>query len=77
MEFLSVWQEGEIFVPEGIKEFVIVGSMDISMYSAYHGYPSYGYLESKELAKTDDCIAYIRFKIHRLFFIICRKLRTE
>ena len=34
MEFLSVWQEAEIFVPEGIKEFVIVGSMDISMYSA-------------------------------------------
>jgi len=68
MEFLSVWQEGEIFVPEGIKEFVIVGSMDISMYSAYHGYPSYGYLESKELAKTDDCIAYIRFKNPQVVF---------
>lgn len=66
--FLSIWREGEILEPGETRELIIVGSMDIGMYSAYHGYALYGYLDEAEIADVGSCMAYIRFKNPRNVF---------
>lgn len=68
MQFLSIYQQGEKFEVEETREVTIVGSIDIGVNSAYQGYGAYGYLEEKEMAESDNCVAYIKFKNPQVVF---------
>lgn len=66
MDFLSIYQDGESFVAMGQSEYTIVGSIDISINSAYHGYAAYGYID--KLNEDDTYIVYLRFRDLRKTF---------
>ncbi len=66
MDFMSIYQDGESFVDAGQSEYTIVGSIDISINSAYHGYAAYGYID--ELNENDKYIVYLKFRNPRKTF---------
>lgn len=68
MDFMSIYQDGESFVEAGQSEYTIVGSIDISINSAYRGYAAYGYMD--EVSQDDTYIVYLKFKNLRKTFIL-------
>ena len=66
MDFLSIYQDGERFIEAGQVEYTIVGSIDISINSAYHGYAAYGYMG--EVSEDDKYIVYLKFRNPRKTF---------
>lgn len=68
MRFLSIYQQGENFQAEEIREFTIVGSIDVGLNSAYQGYGAYGYLAEEQIAASNDCVAYIKFQNPQVVF---------
>lgn len=68
MDFMSIYQDGESFVETGQSEYTIVGSIDISINSAYRGYAAYGYMN--EVSEDDIYIVYLKFKNLRKTFML-------
>ena len=66
MDFLSIYQDGERFIEAGQVEYTLVGSIDISINSAYHGYAAYGYMG--EVSEDDKYIVYLKFRNPRKTF---------
>lgn len=66
VDFMSIYQDGEKFIATGEAEYTIVGSVDTSINSAYHGYAAYGYME--KLSSTEEYVVYLKFKNPRNTF---------
>ena len=52
MDFLSPIQSGEEFVKTGKVQYTIVGEIDMTVSSAYNGYPAYGWLDTTAYRRT-------------------------
>lgn len=62
IDFLSPEQNGESFIQEGKIRLTIVGEIDMTISSAYHGYPAYGWLEPSDLRADTDIVVYLQME---------------
>ncbi|MDO5415594.1 MAG: ABC transporter permease [Lachnospiraceae bacterium] len=60
LKFLSPVQQGESFIQTGTEEFTIVGKIDMSISTAYNGYPAYGCLNPANLPADTDVVVYLQ-----------------
>ncbi|RGE65298.1 ABC transporter permease [Anaerotruncus colihominis] len=62
VDFLSPIQTGETFVKTSAAQYTIVGEIDMTISSAYNGYPAYGWLEPENLPESTDVVVYLQAK---------------
>ncbi len=62
VDFLSPIQTGESFVKTGTAQYTIVGEIDMTVSSAYNGYPAYGWLDLANTPDNADVVVYLRAK---------------
>ena len=62
IEFLSPVQNGETFVKLKEASYTIVGEIDMTISTAYNGYPAYGWLNRKTLSQDTDIVVYLQMK---------------
>lgn len=60
VDFLSPIQSGEEFVKTGKVQYTIVGEIDMTVSSAYNGYPAYGWLDTTALSEDTGIVAYLQ-----------------
>ena len=62
VDFLSPTQSGETFEKVAEAQYTIVGEIDMTVSSAYNGYPAYGWLDPYVLPGDTDLVAYLQVK---------------
>lgn len=62
VDFLSPTQSGETFEKVAEAQYTIVGEIDMTVSSAYNGYPAYGWLDPSVLPGDTDLVAYLQVK---------------
>lgn len=62
IDFLSPSQKGEAFSKSWEAEYTIVGEIDMTVSSAYNGYPAYGWLETLNLPKETGLVVYLQMR---------------
>lgn len=62
VDFLSPIQTGEIFVKTDTAQYTIVGKIDMTVSSAYNGYPAYGWLDIENIPEAADVVVYLQAK---------------
>lgn len=62
VDFLSPTQSGETFEKVEEAQYTIVGEIDMTVSSAYNGYPAYGWLDPPVLPGDTDLVAYLQVK---------------
>ena len=60
IDFLSPIQTGESFVKTGTAQYTIVGEIDMTVSSAYNGYPAYGWLDLESISQDTDVVVYLQ-----------------
>lgn len=77
MDFLSPIQSGEEFVKTGKVQYTIVGEIDMTVSSAYNGYPAYGWLDTTALSEDTGIVAYLQVTQPRKVYEIIPQIAED
>lgn len=77
VHFLSPIQSGEEFVKTGKVQYTIVGEIDMTVSSAYNGYPAYGWLDTAALSEDTGIVAYLQVTQPRKVYEIIPQIAED
>ena len=77
VDFLSPIQSGEEFVKTGKVQYTIVGEIDMTVSSAYNGYPAYGWLDTTALSEDTGIVAYLQVTQPRKVYEIIPQIAED
>lgn len=77
MDFLSPIQSGEEFVKTEKVQYTIVGEIDMTVSSAYNGYPAYGWLDTAALSEDTGIVAYLQVTQPRKVYEIIPQIAED
>ena len=77
VDFLSPIQTGEIFVKTDTAQYTIVGKIDMTVSSAYNGYPAYGWLDIENIPEAADVVVYLQAKNPAKIFDLVPQIAKE
>ena len=77
VDFLSPIQSGEEFVKTEKVQYTIVGEIDMTVSSAYNGYPAYGWLDTAALSEDTGIVAYLQVTQPRKVYEIIPQIAED
>jgi len=77
VDFLSPIQTGEVFVKTDTTQYTIVGKIDMTVSSAYNGYPAYGWLDIENIPEAADIVVYLQAKNPAKIFDLVPQIAKE
>ena len=77
VDFLSPIQSGEEFVKTENVQYTIVGEIDMTVSSAYNGYPAYGWLDTAALSEDTGVVAYLQVTQPRKVYEIIPQIAED